>query len=271
MFGRLRRRGTALAILGAGELCWGLGYIAAPATDRTGMRKLLVVLPMGGWASVWAACGALALTGAFLPEGPDRWGWIAAVMPPLAWGLGYGWAAAACGYGRGWYVLAWYVTSHALLTLWAASVAEYSVPRIGRCRWRSSRRAPPLLLIGAGQLLWGVGFVAVPRTNTRGLELVLHIAGLHTWALVWVAVGLAAMASAFLPEGPDRFGFAGSIMLPLVWAASYGWSWLDGDYLRGGFIMIWYLTAHAGMAAWAAWVPEYQAPAARPGPEGGWS
>lgn len=258
---RLGRRGVGLSVIGLGEVCWAIGYIAAPTTDRDGMRGLLAIMPLPWWAVAWAACGVTALVSAWLPEGRDRWGWITAVMPPLAWALGYCWAALATDYPRGWFVFAWYLTSHALFILWAASVAEYAMPQPGR----RSRRAPPLWLIGSGQVCWGIGIVAAPHVDTSGLQpLLLWGMDMECWAGVWVLVGLVTFAAGWLPEGPDRWGFAGAVVLPLVWGSSYAIAWFNGLYERGGFIFLWYLTSHVGMALWAAAVPEYQVPEGGP-------
>lgn len=252
---RLGRRGAPLLLLGAGQVAWGVGYIPSPGADRDGMRALLWLAPVWAWALVWGAAGVVALVSAFLPEGRDRWGYTASVMPPLAWAMGYAYAGAT-GYGRGWFVFAWYLFSHALLILWAASVAEYSMPR-RKCR---SRRAPPLLLLGIGQVCWGVGFVAAPHISTRGLEGLMRVMPLTAWAYVWILSGLVTLAALWLPVGPDRWGFTFAVALPLVWGGGYGWEWICGDYGRGGFLFVWYLTAHAGMAAWAANVPEWELP-----------
>lgn len=251
---RLGRRGVPLLLLGTGQVCWGIGYVAAPSTDREGMVGLLAVMPLCGWALVWMAAGAVALVGAFLREGPDRWGFIAAVMPPLVWALGYAYAGIG-GYPRAWFVFLWYLLSHALLILWAASVAEYAIPR----RKCLSRRAPALILLGVGQICWGVGFVAAPHTSTSGLGSLLQVMPMCAWAAVWAITGLLTLVCAWLPRH-DWWGFFGAVGLPLVWGGGYCWEWWDGNFERGGFVFVWYLTAHAGIALWASAVPEWQMP-----------
>ncbi len=253
---RLGRRGVPLALLGVGQMAWGSGYFAAPATDHTGQEALRALLPIEAWAWVWITAGTIALASAFLPEGRDRWGFVAAVMPPLAWALGYGWAALATSNARAGFVFLWYLLSHALLILWAASVAEYVMPR----RKRRSRRAPPLFLLGTGQICWGIGFVAAPHSTEGDLNVLLGIMPMPGWAAVWITTGAVTLVCSLRPMGRDRWGFVGAVALPAVWAAAYGWEWATGSYPRGGFICIWYLTAHAGMALWAASVPEWEMP-----------
>ncbi|MFC4328388.1 hypothetical protein ACFPC0_11170 [Streptomyces andamanensis] len=252
---RLGRRGVPLVLLGAGQIGWGIGYVAAPTTDTSGLQGLLKLMPLEAWAWLWVGAGAAALVGAVLPEGPDRWGFIAAVMPPTAWALGYMYDGMH-GYSRAWFVFAWYLLSHALLILWSASVAEYKLPK----RKSHSRRSPSLFLLGVGQVCWGVGFVAAPHTDRRGLDGLLRVMPMDGWAVAWIASGVVTLGALWLPVGPDRWGFAFAVGLPLVWGCGYGWEWITGDYERGAFVLVWYLTAHAGMAAWAAAVPEWELP-----------
>lgn len=132
---RFGRRGVPLMLLGLGQMCWGVGYIAQPVADQRGLVALLWVMPLTAWAGVWVAAGAVACASAFLPEGRDRWGYIAAVMPPLAWSIGHFWAAVQVDYPRAVFVGLWYVLAHTGITLWAASVAEYQLPL-----WTEGRR-----------------------------------------------------------------------------------------------------------------------------------
>ncbi|MEV6400932.1 hypothetical protein AB0M39_40175 [Streptomyces sp. NPDC051907] len=253
---RLGRRGVPLLLVGVGQVCWGIGFIAVPVTDQRGLVALLAVMPLSAWAWVWVAAGLIACASAFLPEGRDRWGYVAAVMPPLTWSLGYFWTAVQTEYLRAVFVALWYLLTHTFLILWASSVAEYSIPRR---KWRS-RRAPPLYLFGVGMVTWAIGYVAAPSTNTRGLVPLLGIMPMKAWAAVWFFTGLITLTCMILPEGPDRWGFMGAAALPLLWAGSYAWEWITGDYERGAFVAVFYLTSQAGMAAWASGVPEYELP-----------
>lgn len=126
---RLGRRGVPLVALGAGHIWWGVGWVATQPPDGRGLSGLLRVMPLEGWAAVWVTAGVVALVCSVQPVGRDKWGYIAAVIPPGAWALGYFYAAVAEQYLRGLFVGLWYLLSQTLLILWAASVAEYSLPR----------------------------------------------------------------------------------------------------------------------------------------------
>jgi hypothetical protein len=252
---RLGRRGVPLLILGIGKITWGLGLYFVPP-GRQGMSGLLRVLPLGGWALVWVGCGAVAVASAFLPVGRDRWGWIAAVIPPTSWALGYLYGAAAEGYLRGLFVALWYLLSHTLMILWAASVAEYQVPRHKDC----SRRAPPLVLSSLGEISWGVGYVAAPAANAHGLEPLLRVMPMRAWAGAWLLAGLVTLSAALLQVERDRWGFAAAAAMPLLWAGAYAWSAVTDGYARGAFVAAWFALAQAGMALWASYLPEWEMP-----------
>lgn len=254
---RLGRRGVPLLLLGLGQISWGVGFIAVPAADPKAMAGLLAVRPLDQWACLWVGCGAVAAVSAFLPEGRDKWGYVAAVMPPLAFSFGYAWTALSTGYLRSAFLSLWYLLTHALMVLWAASVAEYTLPR----RKYRSRRAPPLYLFGVGMISWAIGYVAAPAASTRGLEpLLSQRVPMTVWAAAWFVAGMVTLSCIMLPEGPDRWGFIAAAALPLVWGCSYGWEWVSGGYGRGAFVCVYYLVSQAGMAAWASGVPEYELP-----------
>jgi hypothetical protein len=254
---RLGRRGIPLLLLGAGKIGWGVGFVAAPSTDPRALAGVTAVMPLGAWACLWVGAGLVAIAAAFLPVGRDRWGYVAAVIPPGAWALGHFYAALEFQYLRALFVGLWYLLSHALVILWAASVAEYALPRV---KYRS-RRAPPLYLFGVGGMVWAIGYVAAPAASTRGLAPLLH-GGLtmRVWATAWFFAGLVTITCLILPQGPDRWGFVAAAALPVVWAASYAWEWVTDGYGRGFFVALWFLTTQAGMALWAASVPEYELP-----------
>lgn len=253
---RLGRRGVPLLLLGIGHVSWGAGFITAPGADQRGMTGPVAVVPLEWRAWVWVVCGAVAVVSAFVPEGRDRWGYIAAVMPPLAFAFGYAWTALDTGHLRAVFLSLWYLLTQALLILWAASVAEYSIPR----RKGGSRRTPSLYLFGVGMISWAIGFVAAPGASTRGVEPLLDLMPMRGWAAAWFLAGLVTLSCIMLPEGPDRWGFIGAAALPLVWGCGYGWEWITGGYGRGGFVCLFYLVSQAGMAVWASGVPEYEMP-----------
>jgi hypothetical protein len=245
-----------LLLLGAGKIGWGAGFVTAPASDRRALAGVTAVMPLEAWAGVWVGAGVIAIVAAFQPVGRDRWGYVAAVIPPGAWALGHFYAAVEFHYLRAMFIGLWYLLSHALLILWAASVAEYALPRV---KYRS-RRAPPLYLLGVGGVVWAIGYVAAPATGTRGLEPLLHLMPMRGWAAAWFFAGLVTLTCLLLPEGPDRWGFFAAAALPVVWAGSYAWEWLADGYGRGFFVAVWFMTSQVGMALWAASVPEYELP-----------
>ena len=72
--------------------------------------------------------------------------------------------------------------------------------------------------------------------------------------------GLVTFVSAFLRVGRDWFGFAAALVPPTVWAIAYMAAVVSGEYSRGAYVAIWYLTSHCGVILWAATVPEYSVP-----------
>ena len=123
------------------------------------------------------------------------------------------------------------------------------------------RRGIFLLVIGVGKTCWGVSFIVNPP-GTQGLELLTSVCSIHHWAWLWIECGLITAASAFLRVGRDWFGFAAALVPPTVWATAYMAAVIVGNYSRGGFVAIWYLTSHVGVIMWAATVPEYSVPPA---------
>jgi hypothetical protein len=83
---RLGRRGSYLACAGAAWTLYGVGIILAPRPGTArGMLLLRSIAPLQAWGMVWAACGLTAICFAFARTGRDRWGFMAAVAPPLLW------------------------------------------------------------------------------------------------------------------------------------------------------------------------------------------
>lgn len=125
----LGRRGTFLAVIGVGKVCWGIGYIATAAPRSGGLWLLTQVAPLSVWAWVWIAAGTITFCSAFLRVGRDGAGFVAALIPPSVWFVVH--AAAAVGGGgvsRDLFIAIWYLTSHVGAIMWAASVPEHSVP-----------------------------------------------------------------------------------------------------------------------------------------------
>lgn len=128
-----------------------------------------------------------------------------------------------------------------------------------RLRKQLGRRGAFLLIIGTGKTCWGLSFLIDPP-NPQGLQLLTDICSIRHWAWLWIAAGLITGGSAFLRVGRDRFGFVAALVPPIVWAIAYTAAVVSGDYSRGAWIAVWYLTSHVGVILWAATVPEYSVP-----------
>lgn len=128
-----------------------------------------------------------------------------------------------------------------------------------RVRRLVGRRGTPLLILGVGKICWGISFIVTP-TSGQGLELLTRRAPLHCWAWVWILAGVVTVVSAFLQLGRDWAGFAAAAMPPLIWGVAYGVAAISGEYTRGVWIFIWYMTSHVGMIMWASSVPEHSVP-----------
>ncbi|MFJ1782500.1 hypothetical protein ACIOKA_37975 [Streptomyces anulatus] len=124
---------------------------------------------------------------------------------------------------------------------------------------RVGRRGVFLLIAGVGKTCWGVSFLVDPP-NPDGLQLLTSLCSLRHWAWLWIAAGLVTSSSAFLRVGRDWAGFVGALIPPTVWAIAYLAAAVSGEYSRGAFVALWYLTSHVGVIMWAATVPEYSVP-----------
>ncbi|WP_328860878.1 hypothetical protein [Streptomyces sp. NBC_00306] len=123
------------------------------------------------------------------------------------------------------------------------------------------RRGTFLAILGIGKTCFGVGFIVQPP-STRGLELLTDRCPLSAWAWVWILAGLVTFASAWLRIGRDGYGFIAAMIPPALWATAYTSAVFTGAFPRGGFIAVWYLTAHVGVIMWASTVPEHSVPPA---------
>lgn len=131
--------------------------------------------------------------------------------------------------------------------------------RAARVRAMLGRRGAFLLILGVGKTCWGVGMLVDPPP-TQGLRLLTTMCDIRHWAWLWIIAGIITTASAFLKIGRDWFGFLAALIPPTVWAAAYTFAVFNGDYSRGGFVAVWYLTSHVGVILWASAVPEYSVP-----------
>lgn len=122
-----------------------------------------------------------------------------------------------------------------------------------RVRRLLGRRGTFLAILGVGKTCWGISFYVHP-------PLLPPTPGLCHWAWIWIAAGVVTFTSAFLGVGRDRYGFAAALVPPAVWAIAYLVAALSGDYPRGTWVAIWYLTSHVGVILWAATVPEHSVP-----------
>lgn len=131
-------------------------------------------------------------------------------------------------------------------------------------RWlsrRLGRRGIFLLIVGVGETCWGISFLTNPPSSD-GLQLLTSVCSLRHWAWLWIAAGAVTATSGFLRIGHDLPGFLASLTPPTVWAIAYLAAAVSGDYSRGGFVALWYLTSHVGVILWAATVPEHSVPPA---------
>jgi hypothetical protein len=137
-----------------------------------------------------------------------------------------------------------------------------------RLRTTLGRRGAFLLILGVGKTCWGISFLVNPP-NDHGLQLLTRFCSLQHWSWLWITAGLVTAGSAFVKVGRDSFGFLAALAPPTVWAIAYMYAVIWGDYSRGGFVALWYLTSHVGVILWAATVPEYSVPRApRPARKG---
>ncbi|GGW82494.1 hypothetical protein [Streptomyces griseoloalbus] len=121
------------------------------------------------------------------------------------------------------------------------------------------RRGIFLAILGTGKACWGVSFLIDPPSD-QGLELLTSLCSLRHWSWLWIVCGLVTLGSAFLRVGRDWFGFVAALLPPTVWATAYTVAVLSGDYSRGAYVAVWYLTSHVGVILWASAVPEYSVP-----------
>lgn len=95
------------------------------------------------------------------------------------------------------------------------------------------RRGAILLSYGTVWALYGYGILISPLPNQPGLQLATDLLPLRAWGWLWIAAGLIALFSAWLPQGVDWAGFLALPLIVLPWMLSYFTSWLQGDFPRG--------------------------------------
>ncbi|MGW0905053.1 hypothetical protein [Streptomyces sp. NPDC002853] len=94
------------------------------------------------------------------------------------------------------------------------------------------RRGAILLCYGTVWALYGYGQIVSPQPDQRGLEPLLFVS-LDVWGWAWVATGLVAVVTAWLPQGRDWLGFLALPAIVLPWMGSYLASWISGEFPRG--------------------------------------
>jgi hypothetical protein len=95
------------------------------------------------------------------------------------------------------------------------------------------RRGAILLSYGTVWALYGYAQITTPQPDQRGLRPVLELLPLTVWGWLWICTGLAAVVSAWLPQGRDWVGFLSLPAMVLPWMGSYLIAWLTGDFPRG--------------------------------------
>ncbi|WP_282790944.1 hypothetical protein [Streptomyces sp. CC224B] len=124
---------------------------------------------------------------------------------------------------------------------------------------RLGRRGTFLLILGVGKTCWGLSFLFDPPP-TQSLRLLTSMCDIRHWAWLWIIAGLITLSSAFLRVGRDWAGYVAALIPPTVWAIAYTVAVISGDYSRGAWVAVWYLTSHVGVIMWAATVPEHSVP-----------
>ncbi|MEW2424826.1 hypothetical protein AB0911_30300 [Streptomyces nigra] len=100
----------------------------------------------------------------------------------------------------------------------------------------------------------------VDPPTAQGLGLLTQLCDIRHWAWLWIVCGIVTSGSAFLRVGRDFYGFLAALVPPTVWAIAYTAAVVSGEYSRGIYVALWYLTSHVGVILWASRVPEHSVP-----------
>jgi magnesium-transporting ATPase (P-type) len=93
------RRGTFLAAYGLIWIVIGIANFIEPMErfSKPGPGGPLEILEMAWTGLIWAACGLMAISTAFIRRSPgrqrvDQWGFTALLIPALVWDFGFFWS-----------------------------------------------------------------------------------------------------------------------------------------------------------------------------------
>ncbi|GGU54642.1 hypothetical protein [Streptomyces lavendofoliae] len=123
----LGRRGIFLLLLGIGKTCFGIMWLTDPPGTQ-GLQLLTRFCDIRHWSWLWITAGLITAASSILPVGRDRFGFVAALIPPSVWTVAYLTGIILGEYSQGLWFATWYLTSHVGVIMWAATVPEYSVP-----------------------------------------------------------------------------------------------------------------------------------------------
>lgn len=104
----LGRRGAFLLSFGMVWALIGYGQVTAPPPDQRGLKLLVDRVPLEVWGWLWLTAGLVAIVSAFLPQGVDRFGFVALAMIVLPWVISYLYAWLEGTFPRGWIAAALY-------------------------------------------------------------------------------------------------------------------------------------------------------------------
>ena len=123
-----------------------------------------------------------------------------------------------------------------------------------RLKRRLGRRGAFLLCFGTVWGLIGYGQVTSPQPDQRALKLLLDIMPLDAWGSCWIAAGLIAVASAWMPQGWDWPGFLALPLIVLPWCFAYLMAWWPlGIFPRGWIAAALYGALAIGIFVVAGW------------------
>lgn len=109
-----------------------------------------------------------------------------------------------------------------------------------------SRHGLVLVVAGTVYILIGYSYLTAPATKAResSLRLALEYLPLHTWGIVFIAVGVLAIISARWPPSSETWGYTTLTGLSAAWAAFYGLGVaLGAPVINVSGLLVWSLMA----------------------------